>query len=97
MTRAWLWTIGLASIAWGVLYSVVPHVLTDPSGYGDLAAEATTDVRGTYGGLQLALGLFFVWCALDSARHRMARTPPSRRVSRTCTTRLWYDGRCEAA
>jgi hypothetical protein len=32
---------------------------------------AATDVRAVFGGMELGLGAFVVWCAADAARHRV--------------------------
>jgi hypothetical protein len=47
-----------------------PETLTDPSGFGTLAPEALTDLRATYGGLQVGIGGFLIWTASNVSRHR---------------------------
>ncbi|MEX2556331.1 MAG: DUF4345 domain-containing protein [Actinomycetota bacterium] len=60
---------GAVFLVFGLLYAVSPETLTDPSGFGPLAPEALTDLRATYGGLQLGIGAFLIWAAYDAARH----------------------------
>jgi hypothetical protein len=68
--RIFLGLVGVVALAFGVLYVVAPAVLLDQTGFPDLGPEATTDVRATYGGLQIALGAFTLWCAAQPRRYR---------------------------
>jgi hypothetical protein len=70
MGRIVLLLSALAWLGFGVVYAVVPELLTDPTGFGSLAPEALTDLRATYGGLQLAIGAFLVWSLARPERHR---------------------------
>ena len=72
LARIALLAIGLFTILFGVVYLLAPAVMTDPAGFGVLSASATTDVRATYGGFQLGMGLFLVWSAGSAERVRPA-------------------------
>jgi len=72
LAKGYLFLLGLVTFGFGVIYLAAPSLLTDPTGFGDLAPEAVTDVRATYGGLQLALGIFFMWTSRKPAFHRIA-------------------------
>jgi nitrate reductase gamma subunit len=74
LVRPYLVLLAIVCLVFGFLYLFTPDLLTDATGFGDLAPEAVTDVRATYGGLQLALGLFFMWSSRDSDRYRNALT-----------------------
>jgi hypothetical protein len=71
LARGYLLIFGLGVAVLGVIYAIAPALLTDPTGFGDLAPEALTDLRATYGGLQIGMGLFLVWTAIEPARHRV--------------------------
>ena len=63
----------LSALAWlgfGAVYVFAPQLLTDPTGFGRLAPEALTDLRATYGGLQLAVGVFLLWSSTCAERYR---------------------------
>jgi hypothetical protein len=68
--RPYLVLFGIATAALGLIYAVAPDLFTDPTGFGELVAEAKTDLRATYGGFQIGLGALLVWSGLDDARHR---------------------------
>jgi len=70
--RAYLYFVGVMGLVFGVWYLIAPVAWTDPTGFGPLGPNALTDVRATYGGFQIGLGLFTVWAAADPARVRMA-------------------------
>ena len=70
--RAYLYFVGVMGLVFGVWYLVAPATWTDPTGFGPLGPNALTDVRATYGGFQIGLGLFTIWAALDASRVRMA-------------------------
>lgn len=57
------------SLIFGVIYLVAPGSMIEPMGFGTLAPSALTDVRATYGGFQIGMGLFLLWC-LAPARVR---------------------------
>ncbi len=66
--RVLLWGIGLMSVAFGMAYVVSPVSMLELTGGSPSTPAATTDVRATYGGLQLGLGAFLLWSALASER-----------------------------
>lgn len=72
LARIALVAIGLFTILFGVVYLMAPTVMTDPAGFGVLSASAKTDVRATYGGIQLGMGLFLLWSAGSAERVRPA-------------------------
>lgn len=62
--RIYLLVLGAVALLFGVVYVVAPDVMLERIGsFPDLGPEATTDVRATYGGLQIALGIVVLWCA----------------------------------
>ena len=68
--RAYLYFVGAMGVLFGVWYLIAPATWTDPTGFGPLGPNALTDVRATYGGFQIGLGVFTLWTALDAARVR---------------------------
>ncbi len=69
IARIWLVLMAAMSIVFGVVYLINPASMTDPMGFGQLAPSAWTDVRATYGGFQLGMGFFLLWC-LEASRVR---------------------------
>lgn len=67
--KIYLVVMALMSVVFGAIYLFNPQSMTDPMGFGQLAPSAWTDVRATYGGFQLGMGLFLFWC-LDATRVR---------------------------
>jgi hypothetical protein len=53
----------LAFIAFGVSFLVSPHSMTGQFGITLAGTDAVADVCAVYGGFELAVGLFFAWCA----------------------------------
>ena len=70
--RAYLYFVGAIGLLFGIWYLVAPTGLTDPTGFGPLGPNALTDVRATYGGLQIGTGLFLLWAVRDASRVRTA-------------------------
>jgi hypothetical protein len=71
--RTYLRIFGVITLLFGVAYLLAPGgILTEAAGFGALAAGGLTDVRATYGGLQLGIGAFLLWAATDESRVRMA-------------------------
>lgn len=66
--KIYLYLMGLMSVVFGVGYLVKPELFTAPMGFGALAPSALTDVRATYGGFQIGMGLFMFWCAGHDSR-----------------------------
>jgi len=72
LARTYLRILGSMTLFFGLVYLLSPQSMTDPTGFGALGPAATTDVRATYGGLQIGLGLFLLWAAAQEARVRLA-------------------------
>jgi hypothetical protein len=72
LARTYLRILGAMTLFFGLIYLLSPRSMTDPTGFGPLGPSATTDVRATYGGLQIGLGLFLLWAAAQEARVRVA-------------------------
>ena len=70
--RIFLRIMGWMSLLFGAIYLLAPASMTDPTGFPTLPPNALTDVRATYGGLQLGLGLFLLWAAADARRIEVA-------------------------
>ena len=68
--RAYLYFVAVMGLFFGLWYLIAPTGMTDPTGFGPLGPNALTDVRATYGGFQIGLGLFTLWAAADPARVR---------------------------
>ncbi len=66
--RVLLWGIGLMSVAFGMAYLVSPVSMLELTGGSASTPAAITDVRATYGGLQLGLGAYLLWSALAPER-----------------------------
>ena len=64
--------LGALTVLFGLVYLFAPASLTLPAGFGELPAGGLTDVRATYGGFQLGMGIFLLWAATDEARVRTA-------------------------
>ncbi len=63
-----LWATGLMSVAFGMAYIVSPTSMVELTGGVAPTPAAATDVRATYGGLQLGLGAYLLWSALAPER-----------------------------
>ena len=70
LVRGYLLMMGAVFSVLGVLYAFAPTIFTDATGFEALPPEALTDYRATYGGLQIGIGGFLIWAALDASRHR---------------------------
>jgi hypothetical protein len=55
--------LGLATALVGFAYLTAPRALAPLTGIDLSSSEAVTDFRATYGGLQLGLGAFLMWCS----------------------------------
>jgi len=86
--RAYLYFVGATGLLFGIWYLFAPATWTDPTGFGPLGPNALTDVRATYGGFQIGLGLFTVWAAADRARVRMALVLQALTIGAIATCRL---------
>lgn len=63
LTKPYLLVVGVLTILFGVIYLFVPATMTDPAGFGPLSGSALTDIRATYGGFQIGMGVFLLWAA----------------------------------
>lgn len=70
--RLYLRVLGALTLLTGLAYVLAPAALTTAAGFGELTGAGTTDVRATYGGFQIGLGGFLLWCAAAPARVRPA-------------------------
>ena len=70
--RIFLRIMGWMSLGFGAIYLFAPQSMTDPTGFPALGPNALTDVRATYGGLQLGLGAFLLWAVAEESRVRTA-------------------------
>lgn len=62
----------LSALAWagfGLMLFIAPERL-DGVGLDVLSADARIEVRGFYGGLELGIGAFTLWCAFAAERFR---------------------------
>lgn len=66
--KIYLYLMGLMSVVFGVAYLISPELFTDSMEFGVLAPAAMSDVRATYGGFQIGMGLFMFWCAGRDSR-----------------------------
>jgi len=69
--RIYLLFVAAMSVLFGLIYLIAPQSMTDPTGFGALSPSALTDVRATYGGLQLGFGAFLFWAAAEPGRLRL--------------------------
>ncbi len=67
-----LWTLAVVFIGFGVVALIQPSAMTGPPGLDASAPGAVTEVRALYGGLQIGLGAFLIWAALDPSRWPLA-------------------------
>lgn len=61
----------LAFGLFGALYWVIPVQMAAKVGVTMTVPAGVVDVQGLYGGLEIGVALFLVWCALKPARIRM--------------------------
>ena len=86
--RNYLRFLGAMSVVFGLLYLFVPESMTGPTGFGALPPSAMTDVRATYGGLQLGFGAFVLWAAADASRVRFALVLVALSIGAVAASRL---------
>lgn len=72
LAKVYLLGFGLFTLAFGFAYLLIPIAMTEPAGFGALSPAATTDVRATYGGFQIGIGVFLLWAAQAEDRFRGA-------------------------
>ncbi len=63
-----LWGLGLLLAAFGLLALFQPTSMMSPVGLQAPSPQALTEIRAAYGGLQIGLGSFLLWSALDGGR-----------------------------
>jgi hypothetical protein len=88
LPRIYLRFLGAMTVCFGLLYLFIPESLTDPTGFGSLSPGALTDVRATYGGLQLGFGAFLLWAAADPSRTRFALVLAALSIGAVAASRL---------
>ena len=69
LARKVLWFYVAMSLVFGGLYLLAPELMTKPLGIASIEAMGWTDLRATYGGFQLGMGAFLIWCLRDRARY----------------------------
>lgn len=89
LARFALWLLGLSFAAFGLWALARPLHFATLLGFELSNAQALTEMRAFYGGLELGLGLFFIVCALrvDLARAGLVLGVVS--LSAVATTRLY--------
>jgi hypothetical protein len=65
-----LWLSGLSLLGFGVAFVVAPLETMAAAGITLTGALESTELRAFYGGLEVALGVLVVACALSPARRR---------------------------
>lgn len=61
-----LGVFALLMLGSGIYSVLMPLKALAPMGFGELTPAALTDARASYGGFQIGLGLFTLWCVLAS-------------------------------
>ena len=61
----------LGFIAFGLQWLARPVVMAQPLGITLGNGDATSDARAVYGGMELGLGVFFVYCLLSARRRTL--------------------------
>lgn len=69
LIRAFLWFNLVMSVFFGGLYLFDPSIMAEPMGVTSTSPAGTNDLRATYGGFQLGVGVFLWWCLRDASRH----------------------------
>lgn len=71
LTKIFLGYVVLMLLGFGIYSWFNPHGLARMLGFDATSTTALSDIRAVYGGIEIALGLFLVWCMLDPARTRL--------------------------
>jgi hypothetical protein len=66
--RILLWIASVMFAVFGLAYLLDPAGLVGPAGLSLPTPSALSDVRATYGGVQLGFGAFLAWSALAAER-----------------------------
>ena len=72
LTRIFLGYVVLMLAGFGVYSLLNPEGLGRLVGLEVTSTTALSDIRAVYGGLEIALAIFLVWCMLDPSRLRLA-------------------------
>jgi len=62
--------MGATSVFFGLVYLFLPGPMIEAAGFGIVRPSGVTDVRATYGGFQIGMGLFLFWTAMAEERVR---------------------------
>src|SRR5262245_35155003 len=65
-----LWLAALVFGVFGVLFLFNPVGWAGSVDLGVTTATARTEIRAMYGGFELGIAAFLIWCAMDPARVR---------------------------
>jgi hypothetical protein len=68
--RPFLTLVGISLIIAGFGYLLFPHAAVGLTGIELPAAAAAVDARATYGGTQIGIGLFLLWCRANATAER---------------------------
>lgn len=68
--RLFLTLVGISLIIAGFGYFLFPHAAVGLTGMELPGAAAAIDARATYGGTQIGMGLFLLWCRASLAAAR---------------------------
>ncbi|MES2746835.1 MAG: DUF4345 domain-containing protein [Bacteroidota bacterium] len=63
---------GIILITYGLVFLINPTILGRLVGFTYNNSNAMIEVMAFYGGLKIGIGCFFIWCAFDDNRHKMA-------------------------
>jgi hypothetical protein len=70
MSRAILLLFGALYLALGAWCLLAPSTTSRKVGLELIGATGRSEFLVVYGGLELAMGAFFLWCGLDGSLHR---------------------------
>jgi uncharacterized membrane protein len=65
---------GVILLTYGLVFLVKPTTLGKIVGFTYNNPNALVEIMAFYGGLEIGLGLFFIWSALDKKRFKTALT-----------------------
>jgi len=60
----------IAFAAFGIQWLAAPHAMAQPLGIVLTNADATSDARAVYGGMEIGFGLFLAYCAFSATTRR---------------------------
>ena len=70
MLKGYLWICVFINAGIGVGCWIDPLGVLAPAGISVLDPNGLVELRAMYGGLEVGLALFLVWCAMDASRFR---------------------------